>query len=222
MNKGEFLKKPNRRIGFDIDGVWADINSQAVNKLNETFARNYQHDSVSSWDWVYDEAYRLSTENNAINGDAVNIAKAHRAVYFDSAALRMCKPYPGTVLVLRWLEQLGVPYDFVTTRKPENALATHGWFGEHLPWVEKERVHIRDNVLSDPDEFKLNKAKEIQAGLFFEDKQETAALLRGNGVRVALVNRSWNKDFSELDSVRVHHGSIGIFSRALVFAAIGR
>lgn len=222
MNRRELLKKTNRRIGFDIDGVWADINSQAVRKLNDTFGQKYSHDDVLSWDWVYEDAYRLGLLKGTSSDEAKKIAKEHRAVYFDSLVLRACKPYPGAVLVLRWLEQLGVPYEFITTRKPENSQATYDWFNEHLPWVAVERLHVRNDVVDDPDEFKVNKAKAIRVGLFFEDKQETALLLRENGVRVALVNRSWNRDCVDLDRVRVRHGSLGIFNRSLVFAATGR
>lgn len=227
MTRQELFKKKDRHIGFDIDGVVANINSQAVNSLNAAFDPRaagrplYQHDSVSSWDWVYEEALRLGLARGHVDSEAREIAKRLRATYYNPEALRNCAPYPGAILILRWLEQLGVPYDFITTRRPETTAATVDWFNRYVPWVERARVHIRGDKNVDEDEFKLLEAQKIPVRLFFEDKPETARHLLGGHIAIGLVDRSWNRGQVDLDRYRIRHGSLGIFTRALIFAAAG-
>lgn len=210
-----------RQVGYDIDGVLANINKVAVCHLNQSLGTKYRHDDVAHWDWIYEKSLETALGKGMNDSEARKLAESNRAIYFDSEAHRQCEPYRLMPLTMMWVEKLQIPHFFITTRNPENKQATLEWILSNFPRELADRLKIRDQKGIGPDIFKCDEARRLRIGMFFEDSGQTATVMRANGLRVALVTRPWNKDFTDFDRERVGNGAVGIFLRTVRFAATG-
>lgn len=204
------------QIAWDIDGVSARPEIPVLEIMNERLGTDYRPEDIRHWYWVSETVQEI-TGNSAL-------AQELESNWFKPEVLGRAPPDKGTLFVVRFCHFLHFNQIFVTTRLPECSEATCEWFRQYLPWVVTEGLlHIRRDTQEKGDDFKMKKAIEVGADIFFEDNGETIQDFLARRISdPRLVNRPWNEDFfGNLDERRVYNwfgmfrAIAGNFSRKL-------
>jgi hypothetical protein len=180
-----------RRIYVDLDDVLSDTIGPLTRLVAQHFGRRVAVDEVVRFDLGH--SFGLAPDEL----DAF-LRLAHRP-----EVLEALEPSPGAALALAaWLER-GYAVDVLTGRPPASAEASRRWLAAHrIPHTTFACVdkYARGDVGADGERAPaLDALGPSGFALAVEDCLEVAALLVERwGVPVALVDRPWNRDVSQL------------------------
>ena len=159
------------KIGFDVDGVLADLMTVMCRKLREDYTLSISPNHMRTYDHVYHALPELSKKqiNDYIFG----------LIYTEEVPTY---PYVREVLLkmFKWNDRL----ELVTARPDFLAEATQKWVKKHIG-LDANIAHIRSK----------DKAAHLKANtfdVFIEDRFRTANQIAEAGITSVLVNRPWN------------------------------
>ena len=177
-------RKKLKKLGFDIDGVLCDFNTEFWNRANARFGLDVDPNAVPSY-WYMDEV--LGGKEKAGEFFAEEIA---------NDLFQTCLPYPeGQIFVTNLLEDKSLDIKFITARSADHNIL---WDGELVRKVRndtKEWLSLyfptfdQKNLIYAPQKDEVIYKEGIQ--LFVEDSLATADRLSGVCTSL-LLNRSWN------------------------------
>ncbi len=174
---------PPDRIGFDFDGVIADIGEAFVRMACEQYDFcSFTLEDITSFQ--VDQC--VPVPHNIIE-------KIFTDILDDSLATRL-KPLPGAVEVITEISKV-CPATIITARPLENPV--HDWLDAYFPPKVKNRITLV--AMGDHDD-KVRYARHHDLFYFVDDRLETCRQMDVAGIYPFLFRQPWNKK-SPLPSV---------------------
>lgn len=115
------------RLGFDIDGIVADMAQAMVDHINKEFGFNYDITVFRNHE-LKDNVYINDEKLNKATVDSMK-----KNVIRNDAALLELKPYDDSIRHLHILKKTGHEIFFITSRSKDNEEAT-------IKWLRKNKV----------------------------------------------------------------------------------
>lgn len=181
----------SRRIYVDIDDVLSRTIESLIDLLEETHDRRVDIDQVRWFDL----------------GKSFGLAQPEIRAFMDRAhsdpVIESIEPTPGSVEVLAHWAGRGHAVDLVTGRPPSTNEASRRWLERHE--VAHQALHHLDKWRrptwneSGLPALRFEDLGEMRFEFAVEDSLSTAVtLVEEFGIPVALMDRPWNRDLSEV------------------------
>lgn len=198
-------------ITWDFDGVISRTVKPALDDTNRyllergIITRPLREGDWDTWFWMKERVTELT-------GDPEEGERMGR-LFFKNEVLLRAPSYPGAVLGLKALRTLGFNQIVVTSRPPENTMVTKLWLVRRgLKWLTTpEALMMRDGEEIGGVEFKRQTVVNLSPIRHYDDDPILAAEING---AMRLVDRPWNEERIDLDSIRVR-GWTGILTDAI-------
>lgn len=157
------------RIGIDIDGTLTEPDFW-VEPLNKHFNQQLKYGDSDEYDWL--QIYQLEPE------EFMSFYKTHGPAMHLNAAIR-----PGAAATIKqWHCDHQIYY--LTARQSWLTATTEQWLQIH---------ELPGDCYVLGSHYKLQKAQDLQCELFIEDNYEVACQLAEGGIRVLLLDCSYNR-----------------------------
>ncbi len=166
---------PPNKIGFDFDGVVADIGEAFIRMACE----QYEFCSFTLEDITSFQVEECIPVPSSI------IEKIFTDILDDSLATQL-KPLPGAVEVLTDLTRL-CPVTIITARPLENPV--HDWLDAFFSSQAKSRITLV--AMGDHDD-KVRYAHEHDLDYFVDDRLETCRQMDAAGIQPLIFRQPWN------------------------------
>jgi hypothetical protein len=169
------------RISIDIDGVISLTDIPVIAKFNKDFGTAKTPLDVSGWNtlsnWVYEEFLKQGLNSN----EAIKAAdKYDRSIWLDEEIYRRAPLAPGAEFFITRLIDLGIPFDFITSRDPLLTDVTFEYFKAKLPMVSPSQILINSDPGVLGQDFKVGKIIERRSGLHIDDYDQHGRLILKN------------------------------------------
>lgn len=186
------------KLGIDIDGVLADFNSAYIDLCIKIAGRDlFPARPFEIPCWSYPEFYGYTKEEVGKVWKHINEAE-----YF----WQKLPAYPGTEGVMRQLYQArhSHAYYFITTRPGQSAkYQTEEWLEDRMYADSWGFDYFTPTVLISAKKGPIALGLDLDA--FIDDKVENCvdvATYCGLGCKVYMLNQPWNRDFTDLRSIK--------------------
>lgn len=176
-------------ISFDIDGVIQATYLSAILLASHELQVPISYSMLTSY-W---ELANIAQKKPRMIKDPFEFA---RITFNQSKNFLESPPLPGAISFLKILRQSGINPFFISSRPAQFLEETLHWFGENLPWINPQVIHLKHNPDEDASEFKSRKIRELNVKLHFEDSLEEAERIAAQGINVILVPHPWNSSFN--------------------------
>ena len=174
---------PPDRIGFDFDGVIADIGEALIRMACEQYGFcSFTLEDITS----FQVEQCVPVPYNIID-------KIFTDILDDSLATRL-KPLPGAIEVITEISRV-CPATIITARPQENPV--HAWLDAFFPSKVKKRITLV--AMGDHDD-KVRYARHHDLSYFIDDRLETCRQMNIAGIYPFLFSQPWNRK-SSLPSV---------------------
>lgn len=132
------------KLGFDIDGIVANMSKSMVDHINEKYGLNHTDEIFSS---------HSCNENTYVDDPELNAEVAYSMrehIIYNDAAVLAIEPYVAGAEAIRKLAKSGHDIHFITVRPKTQEIATAKWLrNNHIPFTSLHVVGKRD--LADPN-----------------------------------------------------------------------
>ncbi len=163
-------------IGFDIDGVVADTMEAFIRVARQDFGINsIRPDDITSF-----------TVENCLSIKSSIINDIFQRLMEDPAACGL-KPMHGAVEVLQDFSSRA-PLTFITARPEKEPI--HQWLVNHLG---SETCHDMRLIATGEHDGKGEHAKSLGLKFFIDDRAETCAILKNEGINPFVYDQPWNR-----------------------------
>ena len=177
------------KLGFDIDGIVADMGLTMVEHINSTFGLNYTVDVFVNHQ-IFDNTYVDDPEENK----KIAASIYDNVIYNDDTLLEL-KPYEDAVEAIRKLSRHGHSIHFITARSKGQHDVTVSWIRKNvIPFTTIHSVGKdghRGNVVS-----KGQQARTLNLDFFIDDDPANLPDFYRYKNRwrkgIALFTRPWN------------------------------
>jgi len=186
------------KLGFDIDGIVADMGVMMVEHINSTFDLNHT-ENVFVNHRIFDNTYVDDPELNK----EISVSIYDNVIHNEDALL-LIKPHEDAVEAIRKLSKHGHSIHFITARSKAQHSITVSWIRKNLiPFTTIHSVGKnghRGNLVS-----KGQQARALNLDFFIDDDPANLPDFYRYKKRwrkgVALFTRPWNKNISIDESV---------------------
>lgn len=175
-------------LSMDLDAVVQATYVKALNHASHGLKKVIDKNQLISY-WELDNISR-------INGiPAEKSLEFTKGVYNRYDVYRSSPQMPGIKSLLEILNEIEVPYVFISSRPPEFIDATRSWFAEIFPWVPPENIILGRREGMTGGEFKSGVINNWNVVLHIEDATEEAnEIVRNTPAKVLMVPQPWNVD----------------------------
>lgn len=181
-NTEEFFSK--FPVSFDHDGVIADTRTLVVNEINDLFNTNYIATDIRNWNWVYDIALKHGLKEK----DALSL---DMDLWYNPDTLFKAPVLEGAYEELFWFYSRGIEPPIITSRNSKFRESTFSWYEEHLPFVNRKTIFIRENEELNGEIFKVFGINFFNTSFHFDDSvDQTRFILDNSDTHVALLSNS--------------------------------
>lgn len=150
------------KLSFDGDGVLINSRAPVVKAFNQLLKTDYKEEDLNSWAAIFEWAMKAG-----LNKDEA--FKLDRKLWTDPAILLASPPMSGAVEFTRSLYEQGIDTPVITSRTSELRESTSNWFKKWMPWIGREKIHIRTNNDLTGKMFKAEMVGRLGVGIHFED-----------------------------------------------------
>lgn len=179
------------KLGFDIDGIIADLSSKMVTYINDKFDLNHTVEIFT----CHDVTVNTYVEDPELNAEIAN--GILEDVVLNADVMTDTKPYKDAQLAIRKMFKAGHSIHFITARPKSQYLVTGKWMREHnIPF---DTLHVigedspRGGMVS-----KGRLGRSLNLDFYIDDSLchlEDMYLYKHRWRKgVALFTRPWNKD----------------------------
>lgn len=197
MSKERYRTPFNREMfletlthGFDHDGVMADTRTPVVEEYNKKFETNHTVDEIQE----YRTLARWAKEDLGANKKLALKIDNHFWFGRPDILLR-AKPMPGAVEITKNLVERKKHFQIITSRIPSYRQSTFQWYEENMPWIDRDKIIIRETEEMTGEIFKAWAIKFFGVGVFFEDAPHHAKeIINYTDALVILLNNSLSLD----------------------------
>ncbi len=158
------------KISFDADGVLVNSGAAVIDVFNDLFKTDYGSKDVYGWFAIAEWAILAgASEEEALD--------LNERLWTDPEILFKSPPIPGAVEFTRKIYQENSDFSVITSRLPSLRESTIAWFQKWMPWIRPEKINIREDSRIHGDDFKVNRIKESNVRIHFEDQPDHAKMI---------------------------------------------
>lgn len=191
-----------RFIGIDIDAVTQATFIMALKKASQSLGKVILVEHLTK----YLELANIAQKNGIPADKALEFSKGawnNDDVYLNSPEM------PGARILLETLDQLKIPYIFISSRPVEFEDVTRKWFKNTFPLVPSKNIILGRKEGVHGGDFKAQMAQKFGVGLHIEDAMEEAVIIADKAkIPVLVVPQPWNAEAIENDRIKL----LGVYS----------
>lgn len=156
-----------KSIASDFDGILCNLRKHIVRLVNTDLKTEYtigdirSHDQVKKW-YV------------AAGSSEVEALRIEDYFWYNPDVLLNAPPLPGAYKFVEWAQKNKIPFQIVSTRRPEFRQVTERWINIWMPLIDPKDIFMRTNDEMPGEIFKPLMVCQLGSDLFLEDTPHQA------------------------------------------------
>jgi len=173
------------KLGFDIDGVVADLDVVFLDFINETYGLGWTINNLTTYEISEMKFVEDKEENNEIRENCINL--------INSGKIQLeAEPFPEAVEAIKKLRKAGHSIHFITGRPKTNESHTVSWIRKH-----KIQFDTIDHVGYEGKKGMLGRSLNLDFYIDDEDRHLKSMLAFKKRWRkgLGLLDKPWNRAY---------------------------